>query len=320
VTIKNYRMPYKGSKNKIADQLIDKMLEIKPNAKYFVDFFGGGASMSFKAMQKGLNVIYNDKDKRTVELLKLIKGRIVKGERSEYGLFPKEYYNFVSMEDFKNNINDNTAYAGFLGCCYSFGNDFKYYFCSKEKEEYKKLLHNVIVFNCKLSLELFNKKYNFNINLSDKDTIKERRLDIIKLERLQQLEQLERLESLEQLPRSESLEQLQQLQQLEQLERLESLGQLPRSESLEQLPGLPQLPGLEQLEILNLSYDELLKYYFNFKDEDVILYCDPPYRETSSYQLAFDYDNFINYLTKSNYTFFVSEYCIENFIEVFSVE
>jgi len=74
------------------------------------------------------------------------------------------------------------------------------------------------------------------------------------------------------------------------------------------------------LEILNLSYDELLKYYFNFKDEDVILYCDPPYKDTDSYRLSFDYDKFINYLTKSNYTFFVSEYYIENFIEVFSVK
>ena len=31
------RIPYKGSKIDIASELIDKMLEIKPNAKYFID-------------------------------------------------------------------------------------------------------------------------------------------------------------------------------------------------------------------------------------------------------------------------------------------
>lgn len=274
---KNFRIPYKGSKNKIADNLIDKMLELKPKAKYFIDFFGGGASMSFKAMEKGLRVIYNDKDERMVELLKLIKDRIVNNKRSKYGLFPEEYYNFIDRKTFCDNINKKTAYSGFVGACYSFGNDFKTYFCSREKEEYKKLLHNVIVFNCKLSLKLFNEKYNCNICLSDKNTINERRLEV--LQRLQRLQQLL------------------QLQQLQRLQRLE---------------------GLEELEILNLSYDELLKYY-NFIDEEVILYCDPPYKNTGKYKEEFDYDKFINYLTKSKYTFFVSEYFIEDFIEIFSI-
>ena len=34
--VKNIRIPYQGSKNKIALQLFEKMLEIKPNAKYFL--------------------------------------------------------------------------------------------------------------------------------------------------------------------------------------------------------------------------------------------------------------------------------------------
>jgi hypothetical protein len=33
--IENIRIPYMGSKNKIAVKLIDKMLEIKPKARYF---------------------------------------------------------------------------------------------------------------------------------------------------------------------------------------------------------------------------------------------------------------------------------------------
>lgn len=36
----NLRIPYQGSKNKIAYQLIEKMLDLKPNTKYFFDLFG----------------------------------------------------------------------------------------------------------------------------------------------------------------------------------------------------------------------------------------------------------------------------------------
>ena len=37
--VQNLRIPYMGSKNKIALRLLKKMLEIKPNAKYFFDLF-----------------------------------------------------------------------------------------------------------------------------------------------------------------------------------------------------------------------------------------------------------------------------------------
>ena len=57
----NLRIPYQGGKQKIAQELMYKMLEIKPNAKYFVDLFAGGGSMSFLALQMGLKVVYNDK-------------------------------------------------------------------------------------------------------------------------------------------------------------------------------------------------------------------------------------------------------------------
>ena len=61
--VKPLRIPYMGSKNKIAEQLMRKMLEIKPNAKYFVDLFGGGGSMSFAALQLGLIFINSLQEK-----------------------------------------------------------------------------------------------------------------------------------------------------------------------------------------------------------------------------------------------------------------
>ena len=38
------RIPYMGSKNSIAIMLFKRMLDLKPNAKYFVDLFGGGGA------------------------------------------------------------------------------------------------------------------------------------------------------------------------------------------------------------------------------------------------------------------------------------
>ena len=35
------RIPYMGSKRKIAKELMQKMIEIKPKAKYFYDIFAG---------------------------------------------------------------------------------------------------------------------------------------------------------------------------------------------------------------------------------------------------------------------------------------
>lgn len=35
------RIPYMGSKRKIAKELMQKMIEIKPNAKYLYDIFAG---------------------------------------------------------------------------------------------------------------------------------------------------------------------------------------------------------------------------------------------------------------------------------------
>jgi len=38
--IKNLRIPYMGSKNKIAVDLLREMLKVKPKAKYFYDLCG----------------------------------------------------------------------------------------------------------------------------------------------------------------------------------------------------------------------------------------------------------------------------------------
>ncbi len=142
----NYRIPYMGSKNRIADKLLNEMLKVKPNAKYFIDVFGGGASMSFKALQKGLITIYNDKDEGLYNLMLFIKDRIVNNKKSKYGLFPEDWYSFVNRDKFHKHKELNDAYSQFVKILYSFGNNCKTYIYSESREKHKELGHNFVYF------------------------------------------------------------------------------------------------------------------------------------------------------------------------------
>jgi len=117
------RIPYMGSKRKIAEQLFEKMLEIKPNAKYFFDLFGGGGAMSFFAVQLGLKTHYNEKQKRLVDLLNYILQRARNGEKGQYGIFPDDFYDFIDREKFKILKDEDSIKGQFARICYSFGNN-----------------------------------------------------------------------------------------------------------------------------------------------------------------------------------------------------
>lgn len=117
-------MPYKGSKSKIAQQIIN----VLPEAYYFVDLFGGGgamthcASLSFKYRR----VIYN-------EIEPLIHKAFTMAVKGEF----KNESRWISREDFFR-LKDTDPYAAI---CFSFGSDCKTYAYSKELEPWKKALH-----------------------------------------------------------------------------------------------------------------------------------------------------------------------------------
>ena len=198
------KIPYMGSKSKIAETLLLKMLEIKPNAKYFYDLFGGGASLSLTALQYGLKVHYNEKQKGMVDLLKYLINPTLAGK---YGLFPDDFYNFITREEFFELIKQDTLKSQFARICYSFGNNQRTYAFNKDIEELKHLGHNIIVFQDKDALKELNQKTNSNFTISNKKTWNERRLDFMRQfligrrgEKGEQLEQLQRFQKLQQLP------------------------------------------------------------------------------------------------------------------------
>ena len=130
------------------------------------------------------------------------------------------------------------------------------------------------------------------------------------LERLQSLESPECLESLES-PKS-----LQSLQSLERLQRLEI------RKSMQSLQSLESLERLERLQSQNAqivaSADDYRNYVY--QDGDVV-YCDPPYANTSKYTVDFDNEGFWQWCRTRNFPVYISEYrAPEDFISVWSKE
>lgn len=106
--MKKYGMPYKGSKNAIAEKLINEM----PAADCFIDLFGGGGAMSDCALQSGKynKVIYNELDTLVFKGFKMAVNGEFKGEKR-----------WISRDDFQR-LKDIDPYAAI---CFSFGNGLK---------------------------------------------------------------------------------------------------------------------------------------------------------------------------------------------------
>ena len=277
----NLRIPYQGSKNKIAETLILEMQKYKPNAKYFYDMFGGGGSMSFTAIQMGYKVIYNEYDSDLTLFMQYIVDRIKSGEKSKYGFFPEEYYSFVTREMFMEQKKLHTVYSEFCRIVYSFGNNRHDYMFSRDLEKSKHLAHNFVVFKCEKSLKEFNEFQKTNLTISNAEAINDRRLHYTK-----EIKKEKRID----------LERLEQLEQLQQLERLQQL---------------------DNFIVLNKSYDEI---EIPYKDDDVIIYCDPPYEKTKCYRnKKFDHNKFNDWVKNKDKTVFLSEYNSE-FFEIFNIK
>jgi len=266
-------VPYMGSKRKYANQLICKMLEQKPHCKYFYDLFGGGGAMSFAALQKGMTVFYNEKQTDLVNLIEFIF-ECMKEPKSEYGLFPAEWYKFVTREEFIKLRTESGNYAQFVRICYSFGNNQRTYLFNPELEVKKHLAHDVVVFRDSVALERLNDILKSKITISSLKTLNDRRLSFVSFVTSER----KRLD----------LQQLERLQQLEQLERLEQLQQLQ-----------------QKITFANLDYRDV---QITTPIEETIVYFDPPYRKTEKYIEGLNHDELDKYFAELPYLAFMSEY------------
>lgn len=158
--------------------------------------------MSFAALQKGMTVFYNEKQADMVLLMRFIFDQMAK-PRGKFGLFPDEYYKFVTRSDFMRLKNESGVYAQFVRICYSFGNKQTAYMFNPELEKTKHLLHDAVVFQCQESLDKANAMVGASLQMPTEEGWNDRRLNLgLQIRRAGKRCDLERLEQLEQLQRS----------------------------------------------------------------------------------------------------------------------
>ena len=189
-----YGVPYKGSKNSIAEWVYSHF----PKRDNFYDLFAGGCAILQVALmrQEYKNYFANDIDDDGIKLfMQAVNGDFAHEER------------WISRSDFFK-LKDLEPYIKY---CWSFGNNGRDYLYSKEIEPYKKALHYAVYFH---DYEL-SEKYGFNLKLIEpikniydrylnakkiiKNKLDENTGRDLSLERLHQLEELQSLQSLQSL-------------------------------------------------------------------------------------------------------------------------
>ena len=193
----NYGIPYKGSKNKLAERLIN----LFPKADNFYDLFCGGCAVAHAALlsHKYKTVHINDIEPKVVDLF-------IRATRGEF----KNETRWISHEEF-----DRLKSSDYLvACLFSFGNNFCSYLYSKDIEPMKKAAHYAILFGDFSYFREWNKEVSDkvesalkSISLSERQ---KRRLTLYCIARniLQERILIQNLESLERLERLQNLENL----------------------------------------------------------------------------------------------------------------
>ena len=291
----NYGIPYKGSKNKIAENIIAQL----PPAKHFYDLFGGGGAMSHCALLSGKYefVHYNELNPLVFKAFKMALN----------GEFESET-RWISREDFER-LKDTDPY---VAICFSFGNDLKNYAYNKECEKFKKAVHYSIFFNDNSLLNKYIDLSNFNYCSNN---IKERRLELQRfLTVLLRENKLERkvYANFNHVGNVRNV-----IQNLERLEKFMSFnpngGVQNLLQNMNRLEHIPQISN--KVILTNLSYEQVPI------ESDSVIYCDPPYKETGTYLNDFDHEKFYSWLRSLKQQVFISEYQMPNdFHEVFSIK
>ena len=342
---KSWGLPYIGSKNVIAKDIVNAL----PEGERLVDLFAGGCAISDYALKntnKFSRYLVNDLNGWSPQTyLKALSGGFNDEER------------WISRQDFFR-LKDTDQY---VNLCFSFGNNLKTYMYGPEIEPYKRALHYIIFWEdygpmeelCPQVVDIINQYCNGKDrkgrrlasgravadHIKQKGSVEywrsnpmfravkakwspERRgmkglelgLNTVKdIAPQPMLPSLERLKSLESLESLECLERLKSLECLERLERLQSLECLQSLQCLERLQSISNEFSL--IETTNMSYSD-----YEYRDGDVV-YCDPPYRGTRDYGIQFDSDKFWDWVRTRVHPVYVSEYqAPEDFVSIWSKE
>ena len=339
---KSWGLPYMGSKNSIAKDIVNAL----PSGERLVDLFAGGCAITdcaLKNTNKFSRFLVNDLNGWSPQTyVKALAGGFKDEER------------WISRQDFFR-LKDTDPY---VNICFSFGNNLKSYMYNTELEPYKRAIHHIILWEnygpmedlCPQVVDIIKEYckgkdrkgrrlatgYAVSDHIKQKGSVEywqsnpmfrsvkvkwspERRgmkgselannalKGISTKSSLESLERLERLESLESLERLERLESPKIMQSLISLERLQNIKDMAERASLS--------PQDMFIETSNISYSDYV-----YSDGDVV-YCDPPYKNTMGYGIRFNSDAFWEWARTRSYPVYVSEYqAPEDFVSIWNKE
>lgn len=189
-------MPYKGSKNAIAEFIVGNL----PRAHTFCDLFFGGGAITHRALlsRKYEKFIVNDIDGRLPKFfLDCAHGKYTTENHREW----------VMREMFEAHKNDDA----YIALIWSFGNNGKDYLYGRDIEDMKHAYHKAVYENDLDGLA----KYGIKLTLSRKPKVYDRYLDYqrqIKQQKPDVRTELENIERYQIIERLESLYRLQSLQ------------------------------------------------------------------------------------------------------------
>lgn len=172
-----YGLPYKGSKSKIAKQIVG----ILPSAKYFVDLFCGGCAVTHAAMLSGKykEFIVND---ISPGMSKMFKDAILGKYKNESRVIPREEFHRLKSTD------------PYVATCWSFGNNGREYIWGEGISDIKlivcKMLYSSDLYTRYSAYREFMRKVSLYHN-----SLQDSRIEIVeRLNRIQSLENLNRIQ------------------------------------------------------------------------------------------------------------------------------
>lgn len=314
-----YGLPYKGSKNKLAERIV----RFLPKRTHLVDLFCGGCAVSHAALLMGKyeHIHINDINWMCPTLfIDALQGKYNDESR------------WISREDFFR-LKDTDPYVAVV---WSFGNNLRDYLYSKEIEPLKKALHYAMFF----SDYSLGKELGHDLSFIDPiQDLQERDLAVkhyfSKLGHFQQQsfeggvfrgcnQQKQTkgsihfgISSLGKVVKSSLSKK--KTSDPASYSTTKDETQLHRLQYRERQHSLPRYSGGQFLPITSsvLDYEEVTI------PEDSVIYCDIPYKDTNVYNKAecFDYERFYQWCEWQTHPVFISSYqmpedrfdCIEEF-------
>lgn len=287
-----FGIPYVGSKARIGKELISKMLELKPQAHIFIDLFGGGGGMSYNACQfpNFDKIIYNDLNYQVYNAINFLNKNIIDGTFIDF--YNKLESTIINRDQFFN-LDLNDPFSFILNRCYSFGNKGDTYIYSKDKYEEKLIVESFILDPEKYyeefkSLGYLDKTFNYNY-FKHEDLLTRKRYLQKYLE-----------------PKNYYF---MRFQARDRIEHFKTLNLIKKGD-------------IEKIKTYNLPYDKVPLEGFN--EDEVIIYCDPPYEEADYYRNkdAFDNKALYEWAINNKFLVFISSYRVsdERLKEVYSLD